>query len=315
MNSSLVHEYFDNVYVLNLERRTDRKREMVNKLKNLGINAEYINAVDGNLEEIKQEYKAYLEIPFGAEGCHPLEIKRGRKLIVSSGAWGCLKSYEHIIEDAKIKEYQRILCLEDDAIFHKAFENNFKKVIQTISKDWKLIYLGASQREWKIPRDLSYEDPQQLIFDPDQPWYFPQRADGTFGFALDCSVFDLFLSEIKKMNCPVDSGPLRSVCRSYPKKCFVLFPNLIIADVTDGDISHGKSQIEMAKRLKWNLNLYDFQFQNNSNLLNDLVGVNKEKQPELSNQKSKNHRNESWWSKNVVYHLLNRILSFINGKS
>lgn len=261
MTPSIVHRYFDQIYVLNLERRPDKKGEMVKKLNTLGINATFITAVDGYTLENKREYETYVQLPLKAEGCHPLELLRNRKLISSPGAWGCLKSYLKIIQLAKKNGFKKILCLEDDAVFHKDFEQKFTEAIQTIPSSWKVLYLGASQREWQIPRDLSYANPDKTTFDPNEDWYYPKRTDGTYAFALDASTFDLLISEIKKMDCPIDSGPLRSIFHAHPKECFVVFPNLIIADVTTSDIRTGRDQKEISARMKWNLEDYDFQFQ------------------------------------------------------
>ena len=63
------------------------------------------------------------------------------------------------------------------------------------------------------------------------------------------------------MNCPFDSGPLRTVFAKYQKKCFVLTPNLVIADVTDSNIRERQNQQSIAKQMKWNMEDYEYPFQ------------------------------------------------------
>ncbi len=265
---SAVNTYFDRVYVLNLEERADRKIEMMQKLARLNIAAEFVTAVNGYDFQNRLEYETYLKQPLGAGGVSE-ELAWQRKLIENAGAWGCLKSYLYILEDAQKNGCRRVLCLEDDAVFHKDFEAQFKRTVQKIPGDWKLLYLGASQRRWGIPEGLCYPDKNKLTVDPDAPFYFPRKTNGTFAFAIDCSVFDLMILEAMKMSSPIDCGPVRAVINAYPEQCFVLNPNLVIADVSDSDIRGKRNQAEISKLLRWNLENYDFSFQKNENSMPD----------------------------------------------
>ena len=258
---SKINEYFDHVYVLNLKRRTDRKVAMLQKLSRLGIVAEFINAADGYTLQNKIEHQNYIEKPIGIEGSHPIEIAQQRKLIASPGAWGYLKTYIGILNDAKKSGYGRILCFDDDVLFHKDFENRFQHAINKIPQDWKLFYLGATQHVWRIPGGLSYPNTNKNAFDENEPFYFPKSTDGSFAVGIDSSVYDLLLEEVLKMNCPFDSGPLRAVIARYPKKCLVLSPNIVIADVSESDIQGQRNQHQLSEKLKWDLINFDFPFQ------------------------------------------------------
>ncbi len=261
---SIINKYFDHVYVLNLKKRTDRKIAMLQKLGRLGIKAEFVEAVDGYSEQSLNEYQTYLDKDLGN---HPLEIAQKRKMIRSAGAWGYLKTYCGILLDAKRRNFNRILCFDDDAVFHNDFEDLFKQRIQLIPEDWKLLYLGASQHVRKIPQDLSYSDANKSQWDNDEPYYYPKTTDGSFAIGIDCSVFDLLLRDVLRMDCSFDSGPLRTIIKQYPKKCFVLNPNIVIADVSESDIQSDRNQEEVSKKLGWNLEEYSYPFQK------DLVSV------------------------------------------
>lgn len=263
-NFSEINEYFDHIYVLNLKKRSDRKVAMLQKLGRLGIKAEFVEAVDGYSQENLEEYNAYLEKDIGN---HPLEISNKRKMIRSEGAWGYLKTYCAILTDAKKRNFNRIFCFDDDAIFHKDFEELFQQRTQTIPDDWKLLYLGASQHVRRIPQDLSYPDKNKLELDDNEPYYFPKTTDGSFAIGIDSSVFNILLSKILRMDCSFDSGPLRSVIRAYPKKCFVINPNIVIADVSESDIQIDRNQDEVSDKLGWKLENYSYPFQK------DLVSV------------------------------------------
>ena len=123
INSSYINQFFDQVYVLNLEHRPDRKIAMLQKLNRLGIKAEFVKAINGFSFQNKLEYQTYLEKPIGGVGCHPLEFSQQRKLISSPGAWGYLKTFYGVLHDAKKRGFEKILCVDDDVIFHKDFEN------------------------------------------------------------------------------------------------------------------------------------------------------------------------------------------------
>lgn len=254
----LVNQYFDHVYVLNLARRSDRKKSMQKKLKQLGIKAEFINAVDGSKKEIREAYRAYLKIPLLLPDCHPLERALKIKVIDSPGAWGYLKTYLNLLKDAKKRKFQRILCLDDDAIFHHKFETLFSQNIQQLPTDWKLLYLGASQKDWSIPKGLSFPKENG---NTQTPFYFPLATDGSFAVGIDSSIFDDLLTAVSAMNCTFDSGALMSIVNKFPTACYVLFPNLIIADLSESDIRGGKDVQEWANYYKWNLSDYDRGFQ------------------------------------------------------
>ena len=110
-----VNEYFDQVVVINLDRRTDRMDKLDPQLKQLGIEYERFSAVDGK-----------------ALGISP----------VFAG------TMSHV---AVLKKYpnSKTLILEDDAYFVEGFNEKFDKVMQTLPEDWDIFYLGAL-----VPKDV-----------------------------------------------------------------------------------------------------------------------------------------------------------------
>lgn len=261
---SPVNRYFDQVYVINLARRPDRKLAMLQKLRRLGIRAEFVTSIDGTEEGPLRAFQRYAESPLGD---HPLERLQQRKLITSPGAWGYLKTYYAVLLDADQRGYQRILCLDDDLLFDREFTARFEVFTNRVPEDWVLLYLGASQFVWRIPDALQYPDRAKIAYDPDEPFYHPARTDGSFAMGIHRRCFKQLFSEIGRMDAPLDSGPLRSVIRSYPDKCFVATPNLVIADVGDSDLRGGQDQQAYANQVKWDLNRYDCPFEH------DLISV------------------------------------------
>jgi GR25 family glycosyltransferase involved in LPS biosynthesis len=254
---SRVNSYFDHIYVVNLERKVERRMRMQEVLTRLHIRAEFFPAEDGYTERNLQEFNSYLNHPIDPEKAHEKEIKLRRKVIYAPGAWGTLKTYHRLIRDASKRGFKKILSLEDDLVFSKNFEELFGQAVNSLPADWKLLYLGASQHSWKEGIDLVA--PAPLSSDDNSiTFYHPLTADGAFAIGIDASIFEELLSEIGKMNCPFDSGALQCISKNYPDQCFVVYPNLVIANVGDSENMIDRKMKTFARRVRWKLDLYDF---------------------------------------------------------
>lgn len=258
---SHIHHYFDHIYVINLGKRLDRRVEMIQKLNKYRIRAEIFSAVDGYSFENQQEFSDFYKQPVGSHGTHSLEKELMKKMIPSPGAWGYLKTYKSILSDAARKKYRKILCFDDDVLFRSDFENVMETGLKQIPSSWKLFYLGATQHAWDEINN--YKDPgQSSTVDPKKPaYYHPVETDGSFAVGIDHSVFDEILKELELMNCAFDSGALRALQQKYPRECFVITPNLVIADVRQSDIGVERDQAVMAKKLRWDMSIYDYPFE------------------------------------------------------
>ncbi|HPI87163.1 MAG TPA: glycosyltransferase [Bacteroidales bacterium] len=257
---SVINHIFDRIYVINLGRRLDRRVEMIMKLRKYCIKAEIFEAGNGYSKENSEAFAAYYDLPLAAEGCHPLEKELKKKMIASPGSWGYLLTWKYLLNDAKSKGFARILVFDDDVLFHKDFEKKTGESLKSIPGNWKLLYLGATQHDWSVPYNVNYPD---KVGEKDfgvHPFYYPVKTDGSFAVGVDCSVFDEILSEIEPMNCALDSGPLRAIQQRYPGQCFVVKPNLVVADVGQSDIGVERDQGQMARKLRWQMDLYDYPF-------------------------------------------------------
>jgi glycosyltransferase involved in cell wall biosynthesis/GR25 family glycosyltransferase involved in LPS biosynthesis len=258
---SAIHKHFDHIYVLNLGRRIDRRIEMIQKLSRYKLRAEIFEAEDGSTPENQQAFHEFYRRPIGSKGTHPLERSLKKKMIASPGAWGYLKTYKKILLDAKKNHYRNILCFDDDVIFQRSFESELESALGRVPPGWKLIYLGASQHKWNVPNNIEYPDHFQEKDYGQAPYYYPVKTDGSFAVGIDSSVFDEILEQIELMNCALDSGPLRAIQQKYRGLCFVLTPNLVIADVSQSDIGVERDQGQLAGRLRWKMEHYDHPFQ------------------------------------------------------
>jgi GR25 family glycosyltransferase involved in LPS biosynthesis len=239
---SPVNAYFDKVYLLNLDRRQDRLQNMVNRLARWNI-TDYVRfpAIDGVTEPHYSEWRHYMKSRLSRME----RIKYHRKAIASAGSWAILKSMYLLLVHAQAHKYEKILILQDDVLFHKAFNTEFVKMCNTMPDDWKLLYLGASQHNWN-----------NVIHS--KTYYYPNgSSDGAFAVGINCNVYAELLGEILKFEMPVDSGALRTVQANHLYQSYVLFPNLIIADIRDSDLRQSRDFNHCGKKFKWDSNLYD----------------------------------------------------------
>lgn len=182
---------------------------------------------------------------------------------MSIGAWGYLLSWEKILNKARCDGHKRILCLDDDVVFHRDFTYQFHNLSRWIPDDWKIFNLGASQH---ITIDLPDSG-------PNRSWYHPSTTDGSFATGISSSIFLELLNEIRhiksclsspkpqndiKQLLPLDSGPLREMYRRYPNDCYVAYPNLIISDVRNSSIRGPRDQTRIAKKFGWDLSKYNW---------------------------------------------------------
>jgi GR25 family glycosyltransferase involved in LPS biosynthesis len=233
----MINNFFEKIYLLNLDKRSDKLEIVSKKLKKRNINFERFSAIDGSLSKFDNIWNNIIN------NYNDFDKKLGRKAIRSRGAMGCMLSIESIILDAKDKKYKNILILEDDIIFNKEFDNRILK-IKNISTDWALIYLGASQYDWNNIK----------FFNED--FYFAEKTCGTFAFGISSSYYDKILNLIKNYEVPIDTYFGYYFQPKFLSKCFVFKENLIIADVTSSDIRESRNQKLHASLMRWDLNRY-----------------------------------------------------------
>jgi GR25 family glycosyltransferase involved in LPS biosynthesis len=108
-----ITDFFDKIYCINLEHRSDRWELALNEFKKIGIENGVIrfNAVYNK----------------------------------ENGALGCRDSHLKVIQDAKDNNYERILIFEDDVLF---LDNDISLIENTLDQlnefDYDIFYLGAT---------------------------------------------------------------------------------------------------------------------------------------------------------------------------
>lgn len=123
---SYVNKVVDKVYVINLDRDTERLQNMTEQLKKLNIEFTRFPAVLG--AQVKTSH-------------HLTDICLK---YCTDGIKGCALSHKTIWEDMLANNYKHVLVLEDDAVFADDFEHMFKTGWDQVPKDFDIWYLGCN---------------------------------------------------------------------------------------------------------------------------------------------------------------------------
>jgi GR25 family glycosyltransferase involved in LPS biosynthesis len=201
----------DKVYIINLERRSDRKKKIITELHKVGItNYEFINAIDGKNPDIHTMYKK-------------LKDEKKSKL-KSSGHLGCLLSHTKALNKAWDDGFKQSLIIEDD-IFFKS--NNFVNELKNIVIcPWKIIFLGAPIMEKKIFLNK---------------WAHCNKFPGTYGYIIKRELIQKTLTLINKMNNCIDLIFMKYLQKS--NFCFIL-NDFVLTDIVDSDTSKKKKKFQ-----------------------------------------------------------------------
>ena len=152
--TSLLNRVFDEIYVINMDRSTDRLEEIDGRLRRLGIKYQRISAVEGSK-------LSYAEIR--------KETTLPSALFSTKGAIGCALSHKKAWKDAVVRNLNRVLILEDDVILGETnFEERFQRSWEAIPSDWEIVNLGCiagcgdrdkySLFDWLISAPLLLQD-------------------------------------------------------------------------------------------------------------------------------------------------------------
>lgn len=246
----LVNNVFDNIYCLNLEERKDRWNRVLNQFLELNINVQRWNAISGNQisDDLLQDYN-----PNGINGEKASEIG----VVENKNAIGCLLSHIEIIKDAKLKGYKKILIFEDDVIIDKSIN---LKIKESLKINWKLLYLGASQFDWKGIETIN-------------GFYKSHKTLGTFAYAVDETIYDEIIEAFENNKKSIDNL-LTLIQEKYNKECYTFSPNIVISDVEDSNIRKSNEMIEYSKKVKWDIESFNKVCNEKEKNFNSLVDEN-----------------------------------------
>ncbi|XP_038836404.1 procollagen galactosyltransferase 1-like [Salvelinus namaycush] len=138
---------FDEVFMINLKKRTDRRDRMLRTLYEQEIACKVIQAVDGKAMNISE---------INALGIHMLpgysDPYHGRPL--TKGELGCFLSHYNIWKEIAERGLKSSLVIEDDLRFEVFFKRrlmNLMSEVESQGLDWDLIYIGRKRMQVDHP--------------------------------------------------------------------------------------------------------------------------------------------------------------------
>lgn len=231
---------FDRVYIINLEDRIDRKIKMIHKFEEINTKYQFIKAID-----TRNSSKELNDL---------IERSDYRKI----GEIGYKKTYQKIIFDAIEKKYDTIVCFDDDAILCKEFHNKFNKKMKSIPNNWEILYLGAS--EWS-KKDLDNFKGEYYYPTLEYDSVYGDGTCGSYAIAFKRSFLLKFANYLTKFDNAFDRILINYIKEHAMKNVYVMYPNLVIADITDSDIRPNyRSMKDHCKIVHWNLDNFEFPF-------------------------------------------------------
>lgn len=115
-----IFDYFDRIYVINLETRNDRLVEIALEFQKIGLDVHHPKV---------QIYKAI----------KPSTLEDWPTL----GTKGCYQSHLAVLKDAQAHHYERVLILEDDAHFTQYFNILCSATLSQLKQtNWDIFYGG-----------------------------------------------------------------------------------------------------------------------------------------------------------------------------
>jgi GR25 family glycosyltransferase involved in LPS biosynthesis len=115
----MLNDFFNKIYCINLERRTDRNKKITEHLRSLNINFEFVKGVDG--KELRNIHKE-----------------------LNPGEVGCILSHLSIYKKAMDENINDFLIIEDDCEFHNDVHNLLPLYFSQVPNDWNLLYFGGN---------------------------------------------------------------------------------------------------------------------------------------------------------------------------
>ncbi|KAG7317313.1 hypothetical protein KOW79_019611 [Hemibagrus wyckioides] len=138
---------FDEVFMINLQRRTDRRERMLRALRLQGIDCKIVPAVDGKAMNVSEIHSMGIHmLPGYSDPYH------GRPL--TKGELGCFLSHYNIWKEIVERGLKTSLVIEDDLRFEIFFRRRLKNLMSEVESeglDWDLIYIGRKRMQVDHP--------------------------------------------------------------------------------------------------------------------------------------------------------------------
>ncbi|XP_078041605.1 glycosyltransferase 25 family member [Augochlora pura] len=192
------------IYMINLLRRPDRRTRMYRLFKELSIHVQTVDAIDGRT--LKQSILSDLGVEVMPEYSDPYHDRP-----MTMGEIGCFLSHYIIWSEVIENDFETVIILEDDVRFEPFFRQKLKYILTELDNlniVWDLVYLG--RKRLMEDAEPSIEGSKYLVRAAYSYW--------TLGYILSRSgAKKLVEAEPLKRLVPVDEY-LPILANTHPKK-------------------------------------------------------------------------------------------------
>lgn len=140
---SQLNLFFDKVFVITLQRATDRHAHIRHELQGLEYELFFgKDKQDFSIEELQQK------------GIYNDDLARRHHRYgkpMPAGMIGCSWSHAEVYKTIISKGYQKVLILEDDVVIDPAQVAIWPQVLKELPRGWELLYLGFAEKETVPP--------------------------------------------------------------------------------------------------------------------------------------------------------------------
>ncbi len=161
--------FFDKIYCINTLENTERREDVSEKFKLLGIEVEFFNTVRYDLNQ--QLIDIY---------------NKGKKVFKFDAEVSCAMSHYSCIKKAKLKNYRNVLILEDDVTFVRNFNEVIKSYLELVPDDWDVLYFYSGVYGWNLKH--KFLDNTMKIFKS-------ANVNGTLAYAVNNKMYSSILEE------------------------------------------------------------------------------------------------------------------------
>lgn len=143
-----LNSFFDKIYVITLQRATDRQGHIRKELD--GLHYELFFGKDK---------RQFVVEDLEAQNIYNEALARQRHRYnkpMQAGQIGCAWSHAEVYKDIVQKGYRKVLILEDDAVVDEEAAKEVSSVLKELPPDWELLYFGFAENE-KAPPGFAFK--------------------------------------------------------------------------------------------------------------------------------------------------------------
>ena len=196
--AQIFNTFFDKIFVINLDHRTDRWNSIKKEFEEMGItNYERYSAVKPQFVQLPKEWYSRLVSPqrfviLGKNEQGQILARYNQDYIC--GSIGCKLSHYGIIKLAKERGYKNFLVFEDDVLFNITKDEVYKilqDAIKNLPTNWDMLYLSGNHMRplTQITENL-------------------HRVSGTLtthAYAMNSSIYDFALENMLNSGIEIDN--------------------------------------------------------------------------------------------------------------